>query len=246
MLEPYCDGHGHPTDNSGISFVDPEILNAAVPQLDALGFQVHFHAIGDRAVRQCLDAVEHAVARNGRTDNRHHIAHLQVVHPDDIHRFRTLGVAANMQSLWAALEPQMVDLTLPFLGSPRDAWQYPFGDLQRSGAVLAAGSDWSVSSPNPLAAIHTAVNRTAAPEYSDAEYDAFLPEQAIDLTTSITAYTAGSAWVNHLDDVTGTIEVGKYADLVVLDRDPFAGPLEEIASTRVLQTFVEGERVYTA
>ena len=244
MLEPYCDGHGHPTDNSGISFVDPEILNEAVPRLDALGFQVHFHAIGDRAVRQCLDAVEHAIARNGRNDNRHHIAHLQVVHPDDIHRFRTLGVAANMQSLWAALEPQMVDLTLPFLGSPRDAWQYPFGALQRSGAVLAAGSDWSVSSPNPLAAIHTAVNRKAAPEYSDAEYDSFLPEQAIDLTTSLTAYTAGSAWVNHLDDVTGTIEAGKFADLVVLDRDPFAGPPEEIASTAVLQTFVEGERVY--
>ncbi|MDL9978548.1 amidohydrolase [Microbacterium sp. ASV49] len=246
MLEPYCDGHGHPTDNSGISFVDPVVLNEAVPQLDALGFQVHFHAIGDRAVRECLDAVGHALERNGRNDNRHHIAHLQVVHPEDIARFRALGVAANMQSLWAALEPQMVELTLPFLGSPRDAWQYPFGDLQRSGAVLAAGSDWSVSSPNPLAAIHTAVNRLAAPEYAEGDYEPFLPEQAIDLATSLTAYTAGSAWVNHLDDVTGTIEVGKYADLVVLDRDPFAGPSDEIGATRVLQTFVEGDRVYQA
>ena len=88
MLEPYHDGHGHFTDNSGISFVPPEILNEAVPLLDAEGFQVHFHAIGDRAVRQCLDAVEHAIARNGRGDNRHHIAHIQVVHPDDIARFR--------------------------------------------------------------------------------------------------------------------------------------------------------------
>jgi predicted amidohydrolase YtcJ len=246
MLEPYCDGHGHATDNSGITFVDPSILDEAVPQLDALGFQVHFHAIGDRAVRECLDAVEKALARNGRNDNRHHIAHLQVVHPDDIPRFRGLGVAANMQSLWAALEPQMVDLTLPFLGSPRGAWQYPFGDLQRSGAVLAAGSDWSVSSPNPLAAIHTAVNRLAAPDYAEGAYEPFLPEQAIDLATSLTAYTAGSAWVNHLDDVTGTVEVGKYADLVVLDRDPFAAPADEIASARVLQTFVEGERVYAA
>ncbi len=118
MLEPYCDGHGHFTDNSGISFVPPEILNEAVPLLDAEGFQVHFHAIGDRAVRECLDAVEHAIARNGRGDNRHHIAHIQVVHPEDIARFRDLGVAANMQSLWAALEPQMVELTLPFLGRP--------------------------------------------------------------------------------------------------------------------------------
>jgi len=245
MLEPYCDGHGHPTDNSGISFVPPEILNEAAPQLDALGFQLHFHAIGDRAVRQCLDAVEHAIAANGRNDHRHHIAHLQVVHPDDIARFRDLGVVANMQSLWAALEPQMVELTLPFLGSPRDAWQYPFGDLLRAGAVLAAGSDWSVSTPNPLAAIHVAVNRISAPGYEEGEYDAFLPEQAIDLGTSLTAYTAGSAFVNHLDD-TGTVEVGKLADLVVLDRDPFARPAAEIGTTRVLQTFVAGERVYAA
>ncbi|WP_203581738.1 amidohydrolase [Microbacterium hibisci] len=246
MLEPYCDGHGHFTDNSGISFVPPEVLNEAVPLLDAEGFQLHFHAIGDRAVRECLDAVEHATARNGRSDNRHHIAHIQVVHPEDVPRFRELGVAANMQSLWATYEPQMVDLTLPFLGDPRSAWQYPFGDLLRAGAVLAAGSDWSVSTPDPMAAIHTAVNRTAAPGHEEGEYDAFLPEQAIDLATSLTAYTAGSAWVNHLDDVTGTIEVGKLADLVVLDRDPFAGPADEIGAARALQTFVEGERVYAA
>ncbi|HET8779196.1 MAG TPA: amidohydrolase [Agromyces sp.] len=245
MLEPYYDGHAHATDNSGISFVPPEILNEAAAQLDALGFQLHFHAIGDRAVRECLDAVSHAIDRNGRNDHRHHIAHIQVVHPEDVPRFRELGVVANMQSLWAALEPQMVELTLPFLGSPRDAWQYPFGDLLRSGAVLAAGSDWSVSTPNPLAAIHVAVNRRSAPGYEEGEYDAFLPEQAIDLGTSLTAYTAGSAFVNHFDD-TGTIEVGNLADLVVLDRDPFAGPASEIGATRVLQTFVEGERVYAA
>jgi len=246
MLEPYFDGHGHPTDNSGISFVPPEILNEAVPLLDAAGFQVHFHAIGDRAVRECLDAVEHAIARNGRGDNRHHIAHIQVVHPEDVARFRELDVAANMQSLWATYEPQMVELTLPFFGPERSAWQYPFGDLLRAGAVLAAGSDWSVSTPDPMAAIHTAVNRKAAPGYEEGEYDAFYPEQAIDLATSLTAYTAGSAWVNHLDRVTGTVEVGKYADLVVLDRDPFAGPADQIGATRVLQTFVEGERVYAA
>lgn len=245
MLEPYADGHGHPTDNTGISFVDPAALNTVAAQLDALGFQLHFHAIGDRAVRECLDAVEHAIAVNGRTDHRHHIAHLQVVHPDDIARFRDLGVVANMQTLWAALEPQMVELTLPFLGSRRGAWQYPFGDLLRAGAVLAAGSDWSVSTPNPLAAIHVAVNRLAAPGTEEGEYEPFLPEQAIDLATSLVAYTAGSAFVNHLDE-TGTIAVGKLADLVVLDRDPFAGPASEIGATRVLQTFVEGERVHAA
>lgn len=246
MLEPYHDGHGHFTENAGISFVPAEILNEAVPQLDALGFQVHFHAIGDRAVRQCLDAVEQAIARNGLSGNRHHIAHIQVVHPDDIPRFRELGVVANMQSLWATLEPQMVELTLPFLGAPRSAWQYPFGDLLRAGTVLAAGSDWSVSSPNPLAAIHTAVNRQAAPGYEEGDYEPFLPEQAIDLATSLVAYTAGSAFVNHLDAETGTIRVGALADLALLDRDPFAGATDQIGATRVLQTYVGGIRVYTA
>lgn len=252
MLEPYLDGHGGHTHNDGISFVPREVLLEAVPQLDAAGFQVHFHAIGDRAVRECLDAVEQTVLRNGRSDHRHHIAHLQVVHPDDIPRFRQLGVAANMQSLWAALEPQMVDLTLPFLGESRSAWQYPFGDLQRSGAVLAAGSDWSVSTPNPLAAIHVAVNRLAAPGQPDRfgadgeGYEAFLPEQRLDLATSLSAYTAGSAWVNHLDAVTGSVEVGKFADLVVLDRDPFDGDPLDIGETRVLQTFIEGERVFAS
>jgi Predicted metal-dependent hydrolase with the TIM-barrel fold len=246
MLESYHDGHGHPTGNSGISFVPPELLDEAVPRLDALGFQVHFHAIGDRAVRECLDAVERAIAANGRRDNRHHIAHLQVIHPEDVPRFRELGVAANMQSYWATLEPQMIELTLPFLGEPRSAWQYPFGDLLRAGAVLAAGSDWSVSTPDPLAAIHTAVNRTAAPGHEEGEYEPFLPEQAIDLGTSLIAYTAGSAWVNHRDHDTGTIEPGKLADLVVLDRDPFAGPAELIGATRVLQTFVGGRRVHAA
>lgn len=246
MLESYHDGHGHPTGNSGISFVPAELLDEVVPRLDGLGFQVHFHAIGDRAVRECLDAVERAIAANGRRDNRHHIAHIQVIHPDDVPRFRDLGVAANMQSYWATLEPQMIELTLPFLGEQRSAWQYPFGDLLRAGAVLAAGSDWSVSTPDPLAAIHTAVNRTAAPGHEEGDFEPFLPDQAIDLGSSLVAYTAGSAWVNHRDHDTGTIEAGKLADVVVLDRDPFAGPPEQIGATRVLQTFVGGTRVYAA
>lgn len=246
MLGPYLDGHGHPTDNSGISFVIPEILGEAVPRLDALGFQVHFHAIGDRAVRQCLDVVEAAAARNGMRGNRHHIAHIQVVHPDDVGRFRRLNVAANMQMLWATLEPQMVELTLPFLGEERSGWQYPFGDLLRAGTVLAAGSDWSVSTPDPWAAIHTGVNRLPAPGFEEGDYSPFLPNQALDLASALNSYTAGSAWVNHLDDRSGTIEVGKYADLAVLDRDPFAGSAEEIGATRVLQTFVEGQRIYAA
>lgn len=245
MLEPYCDGHGHPTENAGISFVAPDLLNEAAARLDALGFTLHFHAIGDRAVRECLDAVETALQRNGPRGNPHHISHIQVVHPDDVPRFRRLGVTANMQMLWATLEPQMVDLTLPFLGEERSSWQYPFGDLLRAGAALAAGSDWSVSTPDPMAAIHTAVNRRSAPSEWEGDYPPFLPEQAIDLGTALHAYTAGSARVNSLPE-TGTIRVGMLADLALLDRDPFDGLTEQIGETTVLGTWVEGVRVYEA
>ncbi|OIU82724.1 amidohydrolase [Microbacterium sp. AR7-10] len=245
MLEPYCDGHGHPTENAGISFVDPDVLNEAAARLDALGFTLHFHAIGDQAVRECLDAVESALQRNGPRGNPHHISHIQVVHPDDVPRFRRLGVTANMQMLWATLEPQMVDLTLPFLGETRASWQYPFGDLLRAGAALAAGSDWSVSTPDPMAAIHTAVNRRSAPSEWEGDYPPFLPEQAIDLGSALQAYTAGSARVNSLPE-TGTIRVGMLADLALLERDPFDGEPGRIGDTRVLGTWVEGVRVFEA
>ncbi|WP_329122276.1 amidohydrolase [Streptomyces sp. NBC_01465] len=247
MLEPYLDNCGCPTGNSGLSFIEPALLTEAVTALDRSGFQVHFHALGDRAVREALDALGAARAANGANDNRHHMAHLQVVHPDDIKRFADLDVAANIQALWAAHEPQMDELTIPFLGPERAALQYPFGDLARAGARLVAGSDWSVSSPNPLWGIHVAVNRAVPAEESDGQvHPPFYPEQAITLAQAMTAYTAGTAWVNHLDEETGTIEPGKYADLVVLDRDPFAHPAEEIAETRVSRTYIEGDLVFSA
>ncbi len=242
MTAPYLDGCGCPTPNSGLSFVDPAALPGYVTALDALDFQVHFHALGDRAVREALDAVEAARAGNGFRDTRPHLAHLQVVHPDDIARFRRLGATANIPPLWAAHEPQMDELTIPFLGAERAAWQYPFGDLLRSGATLAAGSDWPVSSPNPIAGIHVAVNR-AVPGATDGRV--FLPGQRLDLGTALAAYTAGSAYVNHRDD-SGSVRTGNVADLVVLDRDPFDGPASEISATEVAMTFVAGQAVHHA
>ncbi|TDO55019.1 hypothetical protein EV643_101813 [Kribbella sp. VKM Ac-2527] len=243
MIEPYFDGCGCRTGNRGLSFVDPAALRADVALLDAAGFQVHVHAIGDRAIREALDAFEAARAVNGANDHRHHIAHLQVVHADDLGRFAALGVTANLQALWAVYERQMLDLTIPFLGPERTARQYPFGDLARSGAHLAAGSDWPVSSPDPLAGVHAAVNRRAPAALADGTYDAFLPGQALDLETALAAYTSGSAWLNHAD-ATGRIAVGALADLTVLDRDPFAGPPGAIAEARVRMTLVEGEQVF--
>ncbi|MFE6978746.1 amidohydrolase [Streptomyces sp. NPDC057682] len=239
LLAPYLDACGCAGGNTGTSFVDPAELCRYVTELDALGFQTHFHALGDRAVREALDAVEAARTANGRTDTRPHLAHLQIVHPDDIPRFRALGATANIQPLWASHEPQMDELTIPFLGAERAALQYPFAALLDAGATVAAGSDWPVSSVDPLHGIHTAVNRVAP----GGDGPVFLPGQRISLTDAIAAYTAGSAYVNHLDD-TGTIRPGALADLVVLDRDPYGGPPEEIAETKVLATYVGGRRVY--
>ncbi|MFJ7073940.1 amidohydrolase [Streptomyces sp. NPDC098781] len=242
LLDPYLDKCGCATGNRGTAFIDAEQLPKYVTELDALGFQCHFHALGDRAVRDALDAIEAARDANGPSDTRPHLAHLQVVQPADVPRFARLGATANIQPLWAAHEPQMDELTIPFLGPERAAWQYPFGALLRSGARLAAGSDWPVSSPDPLHGIHVAVNRVA-PEAADAPV--FLPGERIGLAEALTAYTAGSAYVNHLDD-TGEVRAGALADLVVLDRDPFDGPADAIAQTRVAFTYVGGARVYAA
>ena len=242
MLEPYEDGCGCSTENSGLDFVDPLGLKEYVTRLDAEGFQVHFHALGDRAVRHALDAVEVARAANGPDGGRHHLAHLQVVHPEDVPRFAQVGATANIQALWAAHEMQMDELTIPFLGERRAAWQYPFGDLLAAGAALAAGSDWPVSSADPMDGIHVAVNRRVPG--SDATKEPLYAEQALALHIAMSAYTAGSARVNGHDDVTGRLEPGMYADLAILDRDPFAGASEDIADATVVQTFVEGERVF--
>lgn len=233
MLESYLDRCGHHTGNHGISFVEPTGLREAVAELDRLGFQVHVHGLGDRAVREALDALADADPAH-----RHHIAHLQFVHPDDVPRFAAHGVAANIQALWACLDDQMIELTLPFLSPEQAARQYPFGSLHRAGARLVAGSDWPVSTPDPWQALHVAVHRTAHGD--DAE--PLLPAEALDLETALGAYTAGSAWVCGRDDA-GRIEPGAVADLVMLDRDPFTGD-EPIGATRVVSTWVAGEPVW--
>jgi predicted amidohydrolase YtcJ len=249
MIDPYLDPTGcHHDHGSGLSYIDPAALSEYVTALDAEHFQVHLHAIGDRAVREALDAIAAARAANGpggAAALRHHIAHLQVVHPDDVPRFARLGVTANMQALWAAHEPQMDELTIPFLGPERAGRQYVFGDLAAAGTRLACGSDWAVSSANPLRAIHVAVNR-ALQGAAGPEAEPFLPAQRLDVAQALAAYTAGSAYVNHLDDETGRIAPGQLADVIVLDRDPLAAPAAHIGTTRVLQTLVNGETVFRA
>jgi predicted amidohydrolase YtcJ len=241
MLHAYLDVDGRPTENAGLSFVEAEALKRHVTRLDALGFQVHFHALGDRAVREALDAVEAARRANGPSDTRPHLAHLQLVDPADIPRFRTLGAAANVQPYWACNDDQMVELTRPYLPAARYPLQYPFRSLAASGAIVAGGSDWSVSTPNVMAEVEVAVTHRS-PELREREV--FLPDERVSLGDALAWFTVGSAWVCHLERETGTVEVGKAADLVVLDRDIFAADAGHLGDVRVLLTLVEGEAVH--
>ncbi|GAB3852535.1 amidohydrolase [Nocardioides maradonensis] len=245
MLSPYS---GNPSHGTGLSFIDPEELTAIARALTAERFQIHLHAVGDRAVRECLDALEGA---HGPTsaDLRHQIAHLDVVDPADVPRFAELGVMANLQALWARRDAEIVERKLPLLGPEREHRHFPFGDLHRAGARFAMGSDWPVTSPNPLWAIHTAVTRTAPPEdphgYAGPERaEPLEPEQALDFETALRAYTAGSAYANGMETEVGTIEVGKLADLVLLDRPVLAG--RDYSGALPVLTMVGGAAVHRA
>jgi predicted amidohydrolase YtcJ len=237
LLEPYIGG----ASGRGMQLVEPEALKSIVTRLDREDFQVHFHAIGDAAIRACLDAVETARLANGTSDGRHHISHIQLFDPDDIPRFRELDVVANFQPLWAAPDPAVTELTVPFIGPERARWIYPIQSVLRSGAVVAFGSDWSVSSPNPLEQIETAVTRQDA---LAGPADAFLPEERIDLRDALAAFTINAAYVNHQEDRTGSIEVGKLADLIVLDRNLFEIEPSEISEARIVLTLLGGEPVH--
>jgi hypothetical protein len=237
MLEPYLVDSG----TSGTPMIDPEEMLEVVSDLAAEGFQVHFHALGDGAARLALDAVEEAHRRHGDTDLRHHLSHLQVIHPDDHARFAELGAVANFQPVWAYADDYMVDLTLPFISEETARWMYPIKSVLDAGGKVAFGSDWSVSTVNPMPQIETAVTRVDADTHAT---DVLNPEQRITVEQAVEAFTMGSAYVNHQDDTTGSIEVGKLADLVVLDRNIFEIDAEKISDTKVVLTLFGGKPVH--
>jgi predicted amidohydrolase YtcJ len=247
MSAPYLDDHGHPTGHSGRLFIEPDELRDATGRLAAEGFQLHFHALGDLAVSTALDVLE-ALPPQQRRLGRHHLAHLQFITPGDMDRFRALDAVANFQPLWACNEPQMEDLTLPFVGPERAAWQYQIGSLARRGTRIAFGSDWPVSTPDPLQEMHVAVNRVLSqrlgkPGTPECERP-FLPDQAITVEAAIDAFTSGVAYVNHAEDETGRLLPGMRADVAVLDQDLFSIPASDIGSTSVVMTVASGKAVF--
>ena len=255
MTEPY-DGRpagpefGHEPGHlhRGSLFVPPEEVAEAVRLLSREGFQVHFHALGDRAVHVALDALASVGGRPA--DLRHHLAHLQFIRPDDLDRFRDLDAVANFQPLWACHDPQMDDLTLPIVGPERATWQYRIGTLARRGTRMAFGSDWPVSSADPLQQIHVAVNRRLSGRLGQpgtAETDRpFLPDEAIPVARALTAFTAGVAYVNHREADLGSLRPGHLADIAVLDRDILTIPPGDIGSTQVDLTLAGGQFVHGA
>lgn len=226
----------------GISMVEPPLLNEAVTRLDAHGFQVHVHAVGDRAATEALDAFEAARSRNGARDSRHQIAHLQLVRPVDIPRFARLGVVANVQPLWATREPGGEDLAVELVGMERAAWQYPFRSLQQTGAAMAIGSDWPVSTFEPLQIVHVGVNRVG-PGLTVQPLDG---AERLGLDDILSHYTVGSAFADFAEEETGSITPGKTADLVVLDRNIHALAASDLATAAARTTIVRGEVVHEA
>lgn len=237
MLEPYL----MPGNVRGITKIDPTRLKEIVTLLDAEDFQVHFHAIGDAAARDSLDAVEAARQRNGDLGHRHQLSHLQLIDPADIPRFRALGVVANFQPVWAYADEYITELTIPFVGPERTNRMYPMGSLFRSGAMVAFGSDWPVTTPNPLEEIEVALTRMG-PQGETTE--PFVAAERISLPEALAAFTINAAYANRMETQTGSIEAGKLADLIILDQNLFTIPPGDLSQARVLVTLFEGKAVH--
>lgn len=238
LLAPYTDRPGF----RGELNLPQERFDAIARALDSAGFKIHVHAIGDRAIRASLDAIaQRHGSRATRGGPRPVIAHLQLFDSTDIPRFAALGVVASFQPLWAWRDGYMRDLTEPRIGARRARWQYPMATMARTGAIMAAGSDWFVSSLDPLAAIQVAVTRQSPDDSTDVP---FFPEERVDVATMLRAYTLGGAMAGDAERESGTIEVGKLADLIVLAGDIRKVSPYRIGQTPVVMTFVGGREVW--
>ena len=242
LLEPYVDR----PDERGMLFIEPARLQKLVTRLEQEGFQVHIHTIGDRAVREALDAFAVAARVNGPRDRRHHLAHVQLIRPDDIIRLRALSVTANMTPIWARGDDLVMAFDLPRLGAERARWLYPHKTMLALGARIAWGTDWPVTTLSPLEGIETALTRRylggvdpwGKPDQS------WEPEEIISLEQAIVAYTIAGVWLSFEEKERGSIEVGKRADLVVLEKNLFEISPLEIHAVGVDFTLLDGRVVY--
>ena len=239
LLAPYCSGlHSH-----GMQNWEGDSLAEAARRVDELGLQIHIHAIGDAAARQALDAIEYVQTRNGSRDRRPVIAHVQLVDDTDIDRFAALGVIPNMQPLWAQMDALMTVLTIPRLGTDRADRQYQMQTLNRSGAALAFGSDWPVSSGAPLDGIAVATSRLTSDGHPDGGWT---PHEIVPIERALSSYTDAVAYQAYAENTWGRIIPGASADLVWLDHDPRNTPPLDLPGVGIRATYLRGAQAYRA
>jgi len=236
LIEPYSD---MPKERGALE-VDPAVLNQAVAEVSALGFQVHFHAIGDRAVQAALDAIQFAQQRIGKPLDRPLISHVNLAATADLDRFKTLGAIPIFQPLWASMDDYM-QIVAVRVGQQRMEHMYPAGSLMQRGVMVAYGSDWPVASANPFEGLEVAVSRLAPGSTSGTR---LAPSERVTLDAAVRNYTLHSASVLHVEDQSGSLEVGKNADLIAVDQDIFAIPTDRIGRTHVLLTLYKGKVVF--
>ena len=242
MLEPYL-----PDEKFGDSFTgklihSPEQLTEDMIYLDGQGLTVKIHTTGDRSVRVALDAIEAARKANGPSGLMHEISHAELIHPDDMARFRQLNVTAEFSPILWYPSP-LVDIMVGVIGEERANRFWPLKSLLEAGAHVIYGSDWPsvVPDPNPWPGIEAMVTRRDPYHQFPGE---LWPEQAVDLETALRIFTINGAVAGKQADRTGSIEVGKSADFIVLDRNIFQIPVEDVSETKVLSTVISGKEVY--
>ncbi|MBT5220743.1 MAG: amidohydrolase family protein, partial [Woeseia sp.] len=242
MLDPYAPNEAFGSDHRGDMMFEQTELNEDVAYLDAQGLTVKIHATGDRAARAALDAFAYAREQNGNSNQVHELSHAQFIHKDDLPRFRQLNVAAEMcPILW---HPHASDAArAAVLGTDRAIRMWPMRSLHDAGALVFYGSDWPAVVPdaNPWPGIEAMVTRQHPwGEIPGSQW----PEQAIPLETAIRVVTINGATAGKTANLTGSIEVGKAADFIVLDRNIMEIPIDEVSDVQVLTTIVNGEVVY--
>ena len=236
ILEPYLDD---PTSKGLLIWSDAEIIEAAIT-FDKEGLQLHIHAIGDAAVRQALDAIQAVIATNPSWDRRPVITHAQLIDPVDLPRFAALGVIANFQPLWTYLDPMNKELILPRIGRTRNNQQYQLRKVIDSGARISFGSDWPITDFTPLVALAVPVHRQSPDQQPPQGWSI---EQAISIEEAMHFYTAAVAYQLFREADYGTLEVGKVADFVILDRNPIQTKPHEVRDIKVLATYRKGKKV---
>jgi predicted amidohydrolase YtcJ len=244
LLEPYVATTGFDAEFRGNPLHDSATLAKDVTDFDAAGLTVKMHAVGDGAARQGLDAIEAAREANGSSGLRHEISHAGMIHPDDIDRFAELDAIPEMAPILWYPVPGLAAAQASAVGKERAEHTFPIRSLVEAGAQPAYGSDWPavVPTPNPWPGVEAMVTRRNP--YPDSPQDAKWEEQAVDLATAIRIFTLNGARALKLEDIAGSIEVGKSADLIVLDQNVFEIPASDVGNTRVITTILEGRNVY--